>query len=162
MGVHGFRRFSRFFPRRASQFWVTFASPSSFGGFLVRAQCVMVQVLHCRHVLQSLSGLQRLVGAMPCMGLQGLLGAMRCVVSLTLQGCAMHCMGLTDSHIRSVICREKSVGGSGCSLDRSIVWQQDTDPLGNLALAPSPPLSATACGPEQPGPRKFASLHSCK
>ena len=64
--------------------------------------------------------------------------------SLTLQGfvgATHYCMGLTDSHIRSVICREKSVGGSGCSLERAIVWAARHRPIWHwLRLHQFPPL----------------------
>ena len=81
---------------------------------------------------RALSGGHALHGTQS--GLQGFVGATRCV---------------THSHFRAG-CHAQHSGRSRWAAV-AVVWSaplcgpQDTDPFGNLALAPSPPISATAC-----------------
>ena len=102
------------------------------------------------------SGGHALRGTQDCRASWGL-----CVAwdSLRLRGChGGHALHGTRSHI---ILEQREVGGwrwlSG--VRRCVGCKAHTD---NLALAPSPPICATACEPEQPGPHKHASTHCCK
>ena len=104
------------------------------GAFAVRLACALqCSCSQCTHVLHSFSGLQGFVGAMRCMGLRaaGLRGGHG------LRGIHPHFRALWVPRIiawgslthTSVICREKSVGGSGCSLERAVVWAARRRPI---------------------------------
>ena len=93
---------------------------------------------------RALSGGHALHGTQS--GLQGFVGATRCV---------------THSHFRAG-CHAQHSGRSRWAAV-AVVWSaplcgpQDTDPFGNLALAPSPPISATACEPEPSVPANICT-----
>ena len=111
--------------------WVSFAP--LVGAFAVR----VLHVLQRRRVL-SFQDFRALWG--PCVAWG--------------RACGGHALRGTHSHFRAYCgCHTQHSGRSRWAAV-AVVWSaplcgpQDTDPFGNLALAPSPPVSATACEPE--------------
>ena len=86
-----------------------------------------------------------IAGAMRCMGqLQGFVGAMRCVGLTHFRALCVPCIAW-DALTHTSASAGKTRWAAVAVGSEPLCGPQDTDPFGNLALAPSPPISATAC-----------------
>ena len=97
-------------------------------GHLLRLHCVCSAFGAALAVQACVAVLFRTSGHCGAAGFRGGHG-LRASLTAHFRAGAMRCMGLTDSHIRSVICREKSAGGSGCTLERAVVWAARRRPI---------------------------------